>query len=130
MNRTANPVAFGRLLAACLLLSGSGCHRDEASGVALSPKDAAGQLNRAFAGASSETRQAAEQAADALRRGDFEQAVVSLTVVRAAPQITLDQGLAVHASTVLMESQLVSAAESGDEKARRAYALLKAMKTK
>ncbi len=133
MKRIPNPRRIREWMALCLVILGcgvAGCHRDDTAGVAQSPKEAAGQLTRAFAGAPAETRQAAEQAADALRRGDFEKAVVSLTVVRASPQITLDQGLAVHASTVLMESRLVSAVESGDENARRAYALLKAMKSK
>ncbi len=100
------------------------------TGLARSPKEAASQIEQAFASADPSVKQAADAAADALRRGEFEKAVVSLTTVKTAPEVTLDQGLAVHSSTVALEAHLASAVAAGDENARRAYELLKALKAK
>jgi hypothetical protein len=67
-------------------------------------------------------------ASQALRQGQFDQAVVNLQVVRNSEALTLDQGLAVHSSVVAMEQALLSRVEAGDPNARRAYELLKALK--
>ena len=69
-------------------------------------------------------------AAEALRVGDFEKAVVSLQHTKTAESLTLQQGMAVHSSVVLLEQQLIQAASAGDQKAQQAYNLLKAMKRK
>ena len=69
-------------------------------------------------------------AAEALRRGEYEKAVVSLTTVRAATNATLEQGMAVHQSTVQLEARLAAEIAAGNEAATRAYGLLKAMKAK
>ncbi len=114
-----------------LALAMTGCNRSgDDLKMAETPKEAASQIEQAFRSASPEVRSAADAAAEAMRNGEFEKAVVSLTTVKAAPNVTLDQGLAVHSSTVALEARLVSAMASGDENARRAYELLKAMKSK
>ncbi len=119
----------GLILAAAVALIG--CKRaDNDVKMAATPKEAASQIEQAFQNANPEVRSAADAAAEAMRNGEFEKAVVSLTTVKSAPSVTLDQGLAVHSSTVALEARLVSAMASGDENARRAYELLKAMKGK
>ena len=120
-------VAFSALLWA------TGCGRKESlDGVQIStPQQAAGQLEQAFGNeASADVKQNARVASEALRQGDFEKAVISLQAVRSSDKVTLDQGLAVHGTTVMLESRLIQAIESGDPKAKRAYELLKAMKKK
>ena len=115
-----------------LTVAFTACRRasDDDLKLADSPKEAASQIERAFAGADPAVKQAADAAADAMRQGEYEKAVVSLQVVRAAPSVTMDQGLAVHSSTVALEVRLASAVQAGDENAKRAYQLLKAMKAK
>jgi len=109
----------------------TGCSRSgDGPTMAETPREAASQMEQAFRGASPEVRAAADAAAEAMRNGEFERAVVSLTAVKSAADVTLDQGLAVHSSTVTLEARLVSAMAAGDENARRAYDLLKAMKNK
>lgn len=120
---------------ACLLLVGGalmgcGARNDGDLKTATTPAEAASQMERAFAGAPEETRRAAGMAAEALRRGEYEKAVVSLTTVRAATNVNLDQGMAVHSTTVQLEARLAAEIAAGSEAATRAYGLLKAMKAK
>ncbi len=112
------------------LLVGCGSRDGEEVKTASTPAEAASQIERAFANAPEETRRAADMAAEALRRGEFEKAVVSLTTVRAATNVTFEQGLAIHGSTLQLEARLAAEMASGSESAQRAYALLKAMKAK
>lgn len=122
---------FSRPILLGLALAMTGCNRSgDGPKMAETPREAASQMEQAFRGASPEVRAAADAAAEAMRNGEFERAVVSLTAVKSAPDVTLDQGLAVHSSTVTLEARLVSAMAAGDENARRAYDLLKAMKNK
>lgn len=92
------------------------------------PKQAASQLQQAFEGTAQEVRQTVNAASDAMRQGNYEAAVVSLQTIKSREGVTLEQGLAIHHSTVTMEAQLIRAIESGDEQAKRAYQLLKALK--
>jgi hypothetical protein len=112
-----------------LVIGGCGQKDGEAS-LARTPAEAASQLESSFAGAAPEAQAGAHAAAEALRTDNYEQAVVSLGTVRAAPKVTVEQGLAIHSSVVNLEGRLVRAIESGDPKAKRAYELLKAMKRK
>src|SRR5204863_8360930 len=98
--------------------------------VARSPKEAASQIEQAFAAAKESTRQAANTASEAMRKGDYEQAVVSLETVLSSEGITVEQGFAIHSSTVVLEGSLINAIRGGDKNAERAYQLLKAMKKK
>lgn len=112
------------------LLVGCGSRDGEEVKTASTPAEAASQIERAFANAPEETRRAADMAAEALRRGEFEKAVVSLTTVRAATNVTFEQGLAIHGSTLQLEARLAAEMATGSESAQRAYGLLKAMKAK
>lgn len=127
---TLKPVRFLSVLVAISISTGCGSNEGQEPKLASTPAEAAGQMKRAFAGVSAETRHAAEVAAEALRRGEYEKAVVSLTTVRAATNSTLEQGLAVHSSTLQLEARLAAEIAAGNETAQRAYALLKAMKAK
>ena len=91
---------------------------------------AAGQLDAAFSSAPAEFRRAADDASAALRSDDLNRAVESLGALRGSEGVTLQQGVAVHSSLVLLEARLIAASEAGDPKAREAYALLKRMKQK
>lgn len=113
------------------LLTGCG-GSDDATG-AISPKEAATQLDEAFVASGDESTTdevhlSVRTAAEALREGNYEKAVVALEVTRQAPSLTLEQGLAVHNSLVSLEQNLMNAAAAGDANARRAYELLRKAK--
>jgi len=95
------------------------------NGAPLKPKEAATQLQQAFNSAPEEIRQSAVAASEALKGADYERAVRTLEAIKAKPNLSLDQGLAVHASEVSLESRLITAMASGDPKARQAYEALK-----
>lgn len=109
-------------------LAGPGCGRSEDDSATLTPSQAAAQLDEAFAAAPAEVQQTVQTAAEALKEGDAEKAVVALEVARSSPTLTLEQGLAVHNSLVALEANLIHAAAAGDAKAQRAYELLKKAK--
>lgn len=120
-----------RFLIVSLTCLAWGCgSQDEVLPVAKTPEQAASQIEQAFSGAKGPARDVAAAASDAMRKGDFEKAIVSLQTVRATPDVTVDQGMAIHSTTIMLEERLVSAIESGDKNAERAYQLLKAMKRK
>lgn len=114
------------------VLVSSGCGRKDGgdAGMASTPAQAAGQLETAFSGAPAEYRKAASDASEALRAGDFNRAVESLGALRSGGEVTLQQGLAVHGSLVVLEGRLAAAAERGDSQARAAYELLRRLKQK
>lgn len=116
-------------LFAAFLLSACGSGKDEA-GLAKTPEQAASQIEQAFSSAKDSTKGVAAAASEAMRKGDFEKAIVSLETVKASPDVTVEQGMAVHSTTLVLEQQLISAIEAGDKNAERAYQLLKAMKRK
>lgn len=117
---------------AALLLIAAGCGKSEDADpvAAKNPREAASQLESAFAKAPEASRTAALSAAQAMRDKEYEKAVVSLQTAKATEGITLEQGMAVHGSIVNLEAELISAANSGDPKAKQAYELLKALKRK
>jgi hypothetical protein len=127
-----NPLHLPRAwLLALLLLGIPGCGGgpDAAdSHVPSSPKEAASALERTFETAPTPIRANAQAAAVAMREGDLEKAVISLQSVKAAPNVSLDQGLAIHGSMVSLEARLIAAMEAGDPRAKRAYEILKQMK--
>jgi len=92
------------------------------------PREAASQVEQAFAHSDPATRGIASSVSEALRKGDYEQAVVSLQTIKTAPAITPDQGLAIHGTALTLEAQLIRALQSGDKNAERAYELLKTLK--
>lgn len=109
-----------------------GCSRKDADEVKLAttPSEAASQLDSAFGSAPEEFRRAAGEASAALRSGDLSRAVESLGALRESGSVSLQQGVAVHGSMVLLESRLIAASEAGDPKAREAYTQLKRLKQK
>ena len=114
---------------ALIFLQGCG-KSDRATGAAVprNPQEAASQLQMVFAKASPNVKQTADTASNAMRKGDYEKAVVALQVIGSGTNVTFEQGLAVHNSVVAMERQLINAADAGDENAKRAYRLLKELK--
>lgn len=128
------PAAFWAIalkfgLTALVLLNGCSQSDDGANAAAQrNPKAAALQLEQAFETATPEVKQTAEVVSEAMRKAEYEKAVVSLQVIRSGTNITLEQGLAIHNSAVAMEGKLIRAMEAGDENAKRAYKLLKEMK--
>lgn len=92
------------------------------------PAQAAARVEQVFATAEPVAQETAAAAAQAARAGDYEKAVVALEALKRRDEVSLDQGLAVHGYMVTLEAQLIQAMESGDERARRAYELLRKMK--
>lgn len=124
-----NPLHHPRAWLLALLLVGTpGCGGDPDAAVPSSPKEAASALERTFETAPAPIRANAQAAAVAMREGDLEKAVISLQSVKAAPNVSLDQGLAIHGSMVSLEARLIAAMEAGDPRAKRAYEILKQMK--
>src|SRR5213592_243101 len=99
-----------------------------ATGVPRNPQEAASQLQTVFAKAAPDVKQTADTASNAMRKGDYEKAVVALQVIRRGTNVSFEQGLAVHNSVVAMERQLINAVDAGDENAKRAYKILKELK--
>ena len=117
------------LIAVTLLLAGCGkSEPDPAAVVPRTPKEAATQVEQVFRDAPPPVQEAATQASEAMRRGDYEQAVVSLQVAKQQEAITVQQGMAIHNSMVAMEASLIRAMEAGDPQAKQAYEILRRMK--
>jgi hypothetical protein len=109
------------LLTATLLLAGCGkSEPDPITVVPRNPAEAATQVEQVFRDAPAPIQEAATQASEAMRRGDYEQAVVSLQIAKQQEAITVQQGVAIHNSMVAMES--------GDPQAKQAYEILRRMK--
>jgi len=114
-----------------MAICGTGCGSSssgDGSSVPATPKAAASALERSFESAPAPVRANAQAAAAALREDDLEKAVLSLQSVKATPNVSIDQGLAIHGSMVSLESRLIAAMEAGDPRAQRAYQILKQMK--
>lgn len=112
----------------CLLAVSCSKSSDDGRLTAKSPQQAASTLEESFAGSTPAVQQDVRVVSDALRKREFEKAVVSLQVVQQAPNITLQQGMAIHNSALLLEKELIDAIERGDPKAKQAYELLRRMK--
>jgi hypothetical protein len=111
----------------CLLFVG--CSKsDDGRLSAKTPEQAASALDQSFAAADAGVKQNVSAVSEALRKREFEKAVVSLGTVQQAPNITLDQGMAIQNSSILLERELINAIERGDPKAQQAYDLLKRMR--
>ena len=126
-NRYLKPV--GWMLGLALALSA--CSKKDESGAAaqpLKPKEAATQLQQAFVSSAPEVQTTVNTASEALRKAEYETAVQSLYAVRSRPNLTFEQGIAIHNSMVSLEANLIRGVESGDPNAKRAYDLLKKMR--
>ena len=108
----------------------SGCSKspEAEAGMARTPEQAASQLEQAFASSDVATRDLAGSVSEALRKNEYENAVVTLQTIRAKDEITPEQRTAIYGSAVTLEARLISAMESGDKNAERAYQLLKTLK--
>jgi hypothetical protein len=110
-----------------LLLLVTACNKPTASNTP-SPKQAADQVQQAYASADNATKQAVASLSESMRKEDFEQAVISLTTIRAKPATTPEQQQAIIQSAQAIEMNLISRINAGDKKAERAYQLMKELK--
>ena len=114
-----------------LAVSLGGCSKPEEGGAAaqpLKPKEAATQLQQAFVSSPAEVKTTVNTASEALRKAEYETAVQTLYAVRSRPNLTLEQGIAIHNSMVSLEANLIQGVANGDPNAQRAYDLLKKMR--
>jgi hypothetical protein len=128
MRRMRREVFAGLIAALTLCMAGCSKSTEAETGITKTPEQAASQMEQAFADADAKTRELAAATSEALRKSEFENAVVSLQTMRASQEITPDQRRAVYNSAVTLEARLISAMESGDKNAERAYQLLKELK--
>ena len=110
-----------RFLLATVFALAVGCAKQNTN----DSRQAAAQLEQSFAAADAATKQSISAVSEAMRNGDYNNAVVSLNVIRAQPAATPEQHEAVQKASVTLETQLIRAMESGDEKAKASYQLLK-----
>ncbi len=109
---------------------GSGAKSEADLKLPATPAEAAAQVEEVFATSEPVAKENAAAAAEAVRTGNYEKAVVALQSLKARPEATLNEGLAVHGYLVTLEAKLINDAAAGDEKAQRAYELLRKMKRK
>lgn len=131
MNRAEHPrylVSAFTVAALLFLLAACGRQAGDKPVVATNPKEAATGLEASFQAAPESVRENVRLASEAMRQAQYEQAILSLGAVREQASMTLDQGMAIHGAVVSMESELIAAMQAGDPNAKRAYALLRAMK--
>ncbi|MBI2948414.1 MAG: hypothetical protein HYY23_12285 [Verrucomicrobia bacterium] len=125
-----SPLKTSSILAAlATALMAGGCSKSgDAVPAANTPEQAAASLDQTFAGAPPAVRDNVAAASDALRRRDYEKAVVTLHQAQKAEGVTLQQGIAIHNSSVLLEGELIKGIERGDPRAKAAYELLRRSK--
>ena len=116
---------FAMVSAGAILLCA--CGKTEGAAVS-SPQQAVTRVQEAYSGADATTKQVITSMSDAVNKGDYEQAVVSLTTLRSVPATTPEQQGAVIDSARAIEAKLLRAIEAGDKNAERAYQLMKEMK--
>ena len=92
---------------------------------ATTPKQAATQLEQAFASSPVETKTAATTASQALQTADYERAAQAFEAIKARKDLTVEQTMAIHESEAAMMLRLAVAAESGDARAKQALEALK-----
>jgi len=110
-----------------LILTLAACSKPASKAVA-TPKEAAAQIDHAFKEAPREIKKSAETAAEALRSGDYEGAVVSIYNIQNQKDITPEQFRTAHESMVVLQAKLISGLQAGDERAKKASELLKQMR--
>ncbi len=115
-------------LCALALLTGCGESKDADPVKTQTPAQAGSQLEQAFQNANGAGKDSAKAAAEAMRQGEYEKAVVSLHTAKSAPNVSLEQGMAIQSSMISLEQNLIKAIERGDPNAQRAYDLLKRSK--
>jgi len=113
---------FSTLASLALCVSFTGCNKSS------SPKQAAVEIEKAFANADTATKQNATVVSQAMREGQFDQAVVSLTAIQAQRDTTPEQLRALQNSSIALQGELIRRIEAGDEKAKAAYKLLQELR--
>ena len=118
------------LIAVVALSAFCGCGKspEAEAGMARTPEQAASHMEQAFADSDAKTKDLAAALSESLRKSEYENAVVALQTIRGNDEITPDQRIAIYGSAVTLEARLISAIESGDKNAERAYQLLKTLK--
>jgi hypothetical protein len=114
--------------ASCALALGlCACGKNESSSTP-TPQQAVARVQEAYAGADPATKQVIASMSEAVDKGEYDRAVISLTTLRSAPATTPEQQGAVIQSAQAIEAKLLRAIEAGDKNAERAYQLMKEMK--
>ena len=124
MIRLTNRILWPACAIAAVVATAAGCGHAGSD----KPKQAASSLEQAFGKADAEAKNTAAMASEALRTADYEKAVVSLEVIRARRDLSLQQGMAVQEAEVALTARLIAAMDAGDPKAKQAYELLKRSK--
>jgi hypothetical protein len=118
-----------KLLGFCLLLSVAmiGCGDSDAGHIrkSTSVDGAADHLSDAFEGADGDSLKNAGIASAAIKKGQFQKALYAIETIKAKPDVSFDQGVAINDSLINLERELIYRAEDGDPKAIAAYELLK-----
>ncbi len=131
MKKSLNFAPAGALLAGLLVAAG-GCGKSDQEIAPASappqPKEAASQIQQAFTSAAPEVKKSADVVSESLRTANYEQAVQSLQAIKAQPNLTVQQGMAVYNSEMSLEARLIAGIEAGDPNAKRAYEALKKSK--
>src|SRR5687767_10010606 len=104
-------------LTALVVLIGCAKSPEADAGMARTPEQAASQMEQAFSNADAKTKELATATSEALRKNEYENAVVSLQTIRANEEVTPDQRLAIYSSAVTLEARLISAMQAGDKNA-------------
>ena len=114
-------------LSVALTLLLLGCGKETGQSTA-STQQAVDRVQNAYAAADPLTKQSITNMSEAMRKGDYEQAVMSLSSVRSVPASTPEQHEAVIQSARAIEADLIQRMAAGDKNAERAYQLMKELK--
>lgn len=122
------------LIALSLTVLLTACSKDSQSGspaselITAPPKntsEAAGQLETVFAEAPPLVKANAEDAGQALKTKDYEQAVIIVHALQNQENLTHEQGLAARNTMVTLQKDLIRAMEAGDTNAQKAFERLR-----
>lgn len=110
-----------------LALVGGGCGKKDGTEAAQagSLEESAVFLEKAFANATPEVKTVVQRTCDALRKSEFEEAVLGVQALKGVENSNIDQGMALHGAIANLQAGIGVAMASGDPKAKRAYELLK-----
>ncbi|MDB4746245.1 hypothetical protein OAG52_03540 [Verrucomicrobia bacterium] len=116
---------LGICLFLCVAMIGCGDSDDGHIRKSKSIEGAADHLSDAFQGADGESLKNAGIASAAIKKGQFQKALYAIETIKAKPDVSFDQGVAINDSLINLERELIYRVEDGDPKAIAAYELLK-----
>ncbi len=116
---------FAASLIIALVVIGCGGSDDGLLRTSSNPEEAADHLSDAFDGADQDSQKNASIASQAIKKGQFQKALYAIETIKAKPDVSFDQGVAINDSLVNLERELIYRVEDGDPKAIAAYELLK-----